>query len=116
LLDQTTISPSQVRFIHDFFGEIIFLKRLRWPGAALREPLIRYVKRDGITMRMLSRSKRTAKFLLTAPYLLAGRYVFNRQARVFKNRPSGRTALVRGPVALNRPSWLGVSSRSRCDY
>jgi anaerobic magnesium-protoporphyrin IX monomethyl ester cyclase len=100
-LDQTTISPSQVRFIHDFFGEIIFLKRLRWPGAALREPLIRYVKRDGITMRMLSRSKHTAKFLLTAPYLLAGRYVFNRQARVFKKRPSGRTALVRGPVALN---------------
>jgi anaerobic magnesium-protoporphyrin IX monomethyl ester cyclase len=87
-LVQTTISGSQVRFIHDFFSEIVFLKRLRWPGAALREPLIRYVQRDGLTMKVLSRSKRTARFLLTMPYLLVGRYLFNRQARVFKGPPA----------------------------
>ena len=86
-LVQSTISAGQVRFIHDFFKEIVFLKRSRWPGAALREPLIRYVERDGLTMQVLSRSKRTARFLLTIPYLLVGRYIFNRQARVFKNRP-----------------------------
>lgn len=87
-LVQSTISASQVRFIHDFFKEIVFLKRSHWPGAALRKPLIRYVERDGITMKVLSRTKRTARFLLTVPYLVVGRYLFNRQARIFKN-PAG---------------------------
>ncbi len=87
-LVQSTISASQVRFIHDFFKEIVFLKRSRWPGAALREPLIRYVERDGPSMKVLSSSKRTARFLLTVPYLLAGRFIFNRQSRVFKKRPA----------------------------
>jgi hypothetical protein len=118
-LDQTTITASQVRFIHDFFNEIIFLKRARWPGAALREPLIRYIKRDGLSMRVLSQSKRTAKFLLTAPYLLIGRYLFNRQARVFKNPPTvyspmkppegrGREPQIHGFVQLELQSRMAA--------
>jgi radical SAM superfamily enzyme YgiQ (UPF0313 family) len=105
-LDQTTISSSQVRFIHDFFGEFIFLKRRKWPGPALREPLIRYVKRDGISMRVLSGAKRAAIFLLAAPYLMLGHYLFNRQSRVFK----GRAGRPRGATLVP------ASSQSRCDY
>jgi radical SAM superfamily enzyme YgiQ (UPF0313 family) len=108
-LDQNTISASQVRFIHDFFGELIMLKRARWPGPALREPLIRYVKRDGLSMRFLSKSKRTAKFLLTLPYLMVGRYLFNRQSRVFKG-PAGN-----GPTSATQPNWAGVAAQGRCE-
>jgi radical SAM superfamily enzyme YgiQ (UPF0313 family) len=104
-LAQSTISGSQVRFIHDFFKEIVFLKRSRWPGAALREPLIRYVEHDGLTMKVLSRSKRTARFLLTVPYLLVGRYLFNRQSRVFK-APAGVPRPARRPEVGRREKQI----------
>ncbi len=87
-LDQTSISAGQVRFIHDFFNAIIFLLRLRWPGRRLKRPLIRFVERDGISLRLLSAVKRTLMHALAGPYLLAGRCLFDRQARVFKKQVS----------------------------
>jgi anaerobic magnesium-protoporphyrin IX monomethyl ester cyclase len=107
-LDQATISSSQVRFIHDFFNEIIFLKRSRWPGPALREPLIRYVKRDGISLRVLSRVKRTAKYMLVKPYLLFGRFLINRQARVFKNQPGVRCTVTVAEHSERKPQRRDV--------
>jgi len=83
-LDQTSISASQVRFIHDFFKEMIFLLRFPRSRVMLKRFLTRYVQRDGISMRVLSRLKRGARYLLAAPYLMFGRYLYNRQARVFR--------------------------------
>jgi radical SAM superfamily enzyme YgiQ (UPF0313 family) len=83
-LVQSSISPSQVRFIHDYFGLIIRLVRARWPGGALKEPLRRLVRHDGWGLRALVAAKRMAKYLLTGPYLTLGRLFFNRQEKVFQ--------------------------------
>ncbi|HEX4590733.1 MAG TPA: radical SAM protein [Gemmataceae bacterium] len=83
-LDQCSISPTQVRFIHDYFGLIIRLTRGRWPGAALKEPLRRLVRRDGWELKVLVGLRRAVKYTLSAPYLWFGRLFFNRQAKVFQ--------------------------------
>lgn len=82
-LDQKCITPSQVRFIHDYFGWIIRLRRAQWPGKRIEEPLQRFVERDGATLKVLVNLKRTVKYLLSAPYLWIGRLIYNRQAEVF---------------------------------
>jgi radical SAM superfamily enzyme YgiQ (UPF0313 family) len=83
-LVQSSISGSQIRFIHDYFGLIVRLLRARWPGPALKEPLRRFVRQDGWSLKTLVAAKRIVKYALTAPYLLFGRLFFNRQARVFQ--------------------------------
>ena len=83
-LDQSSISASQVRFIHDFFKEMIFLLRFPRFRGSLERFLTNYVRRDGVSMRLLSRLKRGARYTLSVPYLMFGRYLYNRQARVFR--------------------------------
>jgi len=93
-LRQESISSRQVRFIHDFFDEATIITRSRW-GGWFKPLLTRYVLRDGFSMGVLSRIKRTARLLLSAPYLAFGHLLYNRQARVF-----GRC----GPVAVDSAS------------
>lgn len=89
-LAQRTISARQVRFLHDFFGEIVALRRSRL-GARIEAPLTRLVRRDGPELAALSAIKRAAKRTLSAPYLAVGRLLFNRQARVFRKTARPRS-------------------------
>ena len=113
-LIQDCISPTQVRFIHDYFGLIIRLIRARWPGAALKEPLRRFVRRDGWGLRLLIGGKRSLKYSLSAPYLFFGRLFFNRQAKVFQAGLVPCDHLV-GPKKLPAPVVEIVPPQSRVD-
>jgi len=78
---QDTIHPRQVQFIHDFFGSLVYLaggSRPAW-HVAVWGAILRNV--PGLSL--LSRGKRCIKFVLSVPYLHAGRFLFNRQRSIF---------------------------------
>jgi len=107
-LDQESISASQVRFIHDFFGLIVRLRRSKWPGKAIEKPLLKLVERDGFTIKALVRLKRIAKFLLSAPYMAFGRLFYNRQSEVFRKGAVSCEHLV-GPTRMPAASAPAAS-------
>ena len=55
------------------------------------------VNRDGFSMQVFSKLKRTARFLMSAPYLWFGHLLYSRQSRVF-----GRCDPVTSDLATNR--------------
>jgi anaerobic magnesium-protoporphyrin IX monomethyl ester cyclase len=81
-LCQQTISQRQVQFIHDYFG--LLVKVARQPQySLLRQALWRAIRRDDSRLSLLSWGKRQLIRLLCLPYLYAGRFLLNRQRRVF---------------------------------
>lgn len=88
-LNQDTISPRQVRFIHDYFSILVSLTRRSVSSTAFRNWIVDYVNRDGVSLSILSMGKRFVMPALIIGYLTFGRHVFNRQARYNRATKSG---------------------------
>jgi len=87
-LVQESIQERQVRFIHDHFGLLVSLAAK--PHSRLRAVLWGAIRRNAPILSAFSRGQRWAKYLLSRPYLFAGRFLFNRQKRIFVAEPGGR--------------------------
>ena len=88
-LNQDTISPRQVRFLHDYFSLLVSVARKTGASHSFKRRIVDYVNRNGVSLAVLSIGKRLVMPILIIGYLTFGRHLFNRVVRYKRAAPSG---------------------------
>jgi len=83
VLNQQSISPSQVEFIHDFFGVLIYLIRRYGEKSIIMSMMYKWIINGDVSLSFMTRFFRLIRKLMIVPYLMAGKFIVNRQKKIF---------------------------------
>jgi hypothetical protein len=82
-LEQSTISRSQVEFLHDWFGLLVGLARSGWGARLLRGAIGPMVRADGLLLKVLTAAHRRLRRALVPLYVRLAGQLGSRQSKVF---------------------------------
>lgn len=83
VLQQLSIAPQQVEFLHDFFGAMIFTIRRYGDKSIVVRMMFQWIRQGNLSLIIATRFYRIIRRLIIVPYLTAGKYVHNRQKKIF---------------------------------
>jgi radical SAM superfamily enzyme YgiQ (UPF0313 family) len=82
-LEQSTISRSQVEFLHDHFGLLVSLARRGYGDLLLSKAIVPMLRTDGTLLRLFTAANRRLRRVLVPLYVRLAGHLGSRQSRVF---------------------------------
>jgi radical SAM superfamily enzyme YgiQ (UPF0313 family) len=84
VLHQQSISLQQVEFLHDYFGVLIYLVRRYGGKSAIMSMMYKWITNGDVSLSFMTRLFRIIRKLMIVPYLSVGKYIVNRQKKIFR--------------------------------